>query len=302
MSTIPSKTVRGTSADELTSAGYSKYIWTESGMGANTFTVDKDTVSSTINLTGLNGDIINISGYSGDYTAKLTNLTLTLQNSDQTITVSLAKNSIVKLNFIDGIKEVSVKDKSLGSQSLVAKSGVLQIDGVTSHEMMTVDITKKVTLTDASGKVYDSVDKAITSNDLIISSSASKKALTDAKNNNYATVDMAITSNDKDVAKTALTDALGNNYATVDMAIKSTLTDTKVIPNKIYTSLSEAIASDNLTVAMDATRKALTDSAGFSYGSVDLAITSNDKDIAKTALTDTKNNNYPTVDLAIKSN
>jgi Ca2+-binding RTX toxin-like protein len=275
MATITSKQVRGTSTDELNSSGNTKYIWTESGLGANTFTVDKDTVSATLNLTGLTGDVINIGGYSGDYTAKLTNLTLTLQTSDQTITVSLAKNSIVKLNFIDGIKEVSVKDKSLGSQSLVTKSSVLQIDGVTSHEMMTVDITKKTTLTDASGKVYDSVDKAITSNDLTISSSASKKALTDA---------------------------LGNNYATVDMAIKSTLTDTKVIPNKIYTSLSEAIASDNLTVAMDATRKALTDSAGFSYGAVDLAITSNDKDIAKKALTDAKNNNYATVDLAITSN
>jgi Ca2+-binding RTX toxin-like protein len=269
--------------------------------------VDKDTVSATLNLTGLTGDVINIGGYPGDYTAKLTNLILTLQTSDQTITVSLAKNSNVKLNFIDdiidGIKEVSVKDKSLGSQSLVTKSGVLQIEGVTSHEMTTVQNITKNTLTDVSGKVYGSVDLAITSNDITIASSAVKKALTDVKNNNYATVDMAITSNDKDIAKTALTDAKNNNYATVDLAItsndrdvaKTALTDVK---NNNYATVDLAITSNDKDIA----KAALTDTKNNNYATVDLAITSNDKDIAKAALTDVKNNNYATVDLAITSN
>ena len=227
MTKITSKTVRGRSTDELNSKDNTKYIWTESGLGANTFIVDKDTVSSALNLTGLTGDVINIDGYSGDYTARLTNSILTLQTNDQTITVSLAKNSIITLQFTDSSKEVDLKNKTLNlvdidgktlySQSLATKSGVLHIDGFTSYQALHQDsliaTAVKTALTDIKNINYKTIDAAIISNDDFVRGLATTVALTDTSGIKY--------NNLTDFKKLILTDTAKNSYPTVDIAILS---------------------------------------------------------------------------------
>jgi Ca2+-binding RTX toxin-like protein len=100
MATTFSKKVPGVLAD-LSSSGYTKYTWTESGVGANTFDITSDTTTAALKLTGITGDILKINGYSGDYTAKLAGSTLTLEGNNQKITVALAAKSKVTLDFLD---------------------------------------------------------------------------------------------------------------------------------------------------------------------------------------------------------
>jgi hypothetical protein len=158
-STISSlKKVIGTSTDVLDSSAFKNYTWTESAViGANTFNISKDTTKAALNLTGVTGDILNIKGYSGDYTASLSSSKLTLDSNNQVISVTLAKSSTVTLKFLDGNKIVdftSAKTPKLDGVSLTSKA--LHIDGVTAHAA--------VALTDTSGTFFKDINAAIAAN------------------------------------------------------------------------------------------------------------------------------------------
>ena len=158
-STISSlKKVIGTSTDVLDSSAFKNYTWTESAViGANTFNISKDTTKAALNLTGVTGDILNIKGYSGDYTASLSGSKLTLDSNNQLISVTLAKSSTVTLKFLDGNKIVdftSAKTPKLDGVSLTSKA--LHIDGVTAHAA--------VALTDTSGTFFKDINAAIAAN------------------------------------------------------------------------------------------------------------------------------------------
>ena len=158
-STISSlKKVIGTSTDVLDSGAFKNYTWTESAViGANTFNISKDTTKAALNLTGVTGDILNIKGYSGDYTASLSGSKLTLDSNNQVISVTLAKSSTVTLKFLDGNKIVdftSAKTPKLDGVSLTSKA--LHIDGVTAHVA--------VALTDTSGTFFKDINAAIAAN------------------------------------------------------------------------------------------------------------------------------------------
>lgn len=158
-STISSlKKVIGTSTDVLDSSAFKNYTWTESAViGANTFNISKDTTKAALNLTGVTGDILNIKGYSGDYTASLSSSKLTLDSNNQVISVTLAKSSTVTLKFLDGNKIVdftSAKTPKLDGVSLTSKA--LHIDGVTAHVA--------VALTDTSGTFFKDINAAIAAN------------------------------------------------------------------------------------------------------------------------------------------
>lgn len=158
-STISSlKKVIGTSTDVLDSSAFKNYTWTESAViGANTFNISKDTTKAALNLTGVTGDILNIKGYSGDYTASLSGSKLTLDSNNQVISVTLAKSSTVTLKFLDGNKIVdftSAKTPKLDGVSLTSKA--LHIDGVTAHVA--------AALTDTSGTFFKDINAAIAAN------------------------------------------------------------------------------------------------------------------------------------------
>ena len=152
------KKVIGTSTDVLDSGAFKNYTWTESAViGANTFNISKDTTKAALNLTGVTGDILNIKGYSGDYTASLSSSKLTLDSNNQVISVTLAKSSTVTLKFLDGNKIVdftSAKTPKLDGVSLTSKA--LHIDGVTAHAA--------VALTDTSGTFFKDINAAIAAN------------------------------------------------------------------------------------------------------------------------------------------
>ena len=135
ISTTGSKKVIGASTDALDSGTFKNYTWTESATGANTFNISKDTTTANLSLTGTTGDILNINGYSGDYTASLSGSKLTLDSNNQKISVALAKSSIVTLKFLDGNKVIdftSAKAPKLDNNILTSKAW--HIDGETSHE------------------------------------------------------------------------------------------------------------------------------------------------------------------------
>jgi hypothetical protein len=175
--TIGSATVQSTSTIDFpldySNDFTSKFIYTEATVaGANAFNIHSDTASVVLSLVGTSGDVLIIDGYSGDYTAKLSGSKLTLENNNQVITVALAAKSIVTLRFYDGPKIVNLAEQTLGGNSLITKTGVLHIDGVTARELMSVTTAVKAALTDKSGKSYSTVDAAITSNDATVISAA----------------------------------------------------------------------------------------------------------------------------------
>lgn len=133
-----SKKIIGTSTELLDSSTFRNYTWIESAVvGGNTFNVSKATTTASLTLTGLTGDIINIAGYSGDYTASVSGTKLSLLSDDQAISVKLAKSSVVTLKFLDTSKSVdfsSSKAPKLDDLPLTSKA--LHLNGVTSHEML----------------------------------------------------------------------------------------------------------------------------------------------------------------------
>ncbi|MEY3281477.1 MAG: hypothetical protein RL674_1462, partial [Pseudomonadota bacterium] len=232
--TTGSLTVKSTSTID-TALDYSadfttKFTYTEStGAGANAFTIHSDTTAVALSLKGIRDDVLIINGYSGDYTAKLAGSKLTLTNNNQIITVALAAKSIVKLQFLDGSKDVNLTEKTLGGDSLITKTGILHINGMNSHELTSVTTAVKAALTDVNKKNYATVDAAIISDNTLVIS----KALTDKSGKPYATVDAAITSNDAAITTQALT-------------------DTSVTPNVSYPNLNAAIISNDDTIISQA--------------------------------------------------
>ncbi len=235
--TTGSLTVKSTSTI-ATALDYSadfttKFTYTEStGAGANAFTIHSDTTAVALSLKGTSDDVLIIDGYSGDYTAKLSGTKLTLDNNNQIITVALAAKSIVKLKFLDGSKEVNLTEKTLGGDSLITKTGVLHINGVSSHESTSVTTAVKAALTDTTvtpNVPYKTLLAAINSNDTVVTT----KALTDKSGRSYATVDAAITSNDAAI-------------------ITQALIDTSVTPNVSYPNLNAAIISNDNTIISQA--------------------------------------------------
>ena len=121
--------------------------WTESSKaGSNVFNVDVGTKTATLALKGTSGDVVKINGYSGDYTATLSGLKLTLNSATQTVTVNLAKASKVTLGFTDGDKVVDAAAKLLGTQAL--STAALAINGTNSHEIGQLTGTTFTTVAD----------------------------------------------------------------------------------------------------------------------------------------------------------
>ena len=121
--------------------------WTESSKaGSNVFNVDAGTKTATLALKGTSGDVVKINGYSGDYTATLSGLKLTLNSATQTVTVNLAKASKVTLGFTDGDKVVDAAAKLLGTQAL--STAALAINGTNSHEIGQLTGTTFTTVAD----------------------------------------------------------------------------------------------------------------------------------------------------------
>jgi hypothetical protein len=216
MAITPKKvSVTGTNTT-LDSTGTPSIAWTESSKaGSNAFNVDKGTTTATLALTGTSGDVLKINGYSGDYSATLSGTKLTLQSNTQTVTVTLAKASTVKLTFADGDKIVDTAAAKLGAQVLTKVSA--HLDGVTAHEAKAIADAKTASdaaLAKAAADAKTALDKA-TADAKTALDAAVKKALTDTSGKLYTTVDAAITSNDDAAISAAVSTATGSKFTKV---------------------------------------------------------------------------------------